>query len=144
MIELCTPALIYVIFSMIQIILDTFYGLYNTAITKFFVMLIITFLLNMLCNSGMSIISWIIVFIPFILMTTIVAILLYMFGLKETTGINEKQKDTSIKKENNLIYSSGKTHLNANSNLIYSSSNTPISSYMDISLSEGPLNYDDV
>jgi hypothetical protein len=53
---------------------------------KFIVMTIIGFLLNLLCQGGLGIISWIIVFIPFILMTIITAMLLYAFGLNDTTG----------------------------------------------------------
>ena len=86
MISLCAPALIYVAFSLTQIIIDTFKGLYNTAFLKLFVMTIITILLNLLCKSGMGIVSWIIVFIPFIFMTLIVGILLYVFGLDPSTG----------------------------------------------------------
>jgi hypothetical protein len=42
--------------------------------------------LHLLCKSGLSIVSWIIVFIPFMLMTVIVTILLYYFGLNSTLG----------------------------------------------------------
>jgi hypothetical protein len=86
MIELCPPALIYLIFSITQIIIDIFKGLYNTAFFKFIVMIMITFLLNALCQQGLSIISWFIVFIPFILMSVIVTMLLYIFGLDIATG----------------------------------------------------------
>jgi hypothetical protein len=84
--KLCPPALIYVVFSMTQIIIDTIKGLYNTALMKFIVMAMCTLLLNALCENGMSIISWIIVFIPFMLMTVIVSMLLYIFGLDIATG----------------------------------------------------------
>jgi hypothetical protein len=115
MFNLCAPALIYVAFSLTQIIIDTFKGLYNTAFFKAIVMIIITILLNALCESGMGIISWIIVFIPFIFMSVIIAILLYVFGLDPATGklnINCDNYDSSIpKKGGNLIYSSTiKTH----------------------------------
>ena len=86
MIKLCAPAIIYIIFSLIHILIDTFKGLYNTALMKAFVMIFITFLLQLLCESGLNVISWIIVFIPFILMTVIVTILLYIFGLNASTG----------------------------------------------------------
>ena len=86
MINLCPPAIIYLIFSIIQILIDTFNGMYNTALIKIIVMIMITILLNILCQSGLGVISWIIVFIPFILMTVIVSILLYIFGLNPTTG----------------------------------------------------------
>ena len=109
MVELCAPALIYIAFSLTQVVIDTFKGLYNTAFFKFIVMIIITFLLNALCQSGMSIISWIIVFIPFIFMSVIVAILLYVFGLDAATGTLNFKCDTcdeTTEKTGNLIYSS--------------------------------------
>jgi hypothetical protein len=86
MISLCPPAIIYLIFSITQILIDTFKGLYNTALIKFIIMIMITLLLNILCQSGLGVISWIIVFIPFILMTVIVSMLLYIFGLNASTG----------------------------------------------------------
>lgn len=86
MFKLCPPALIYVVFSLAQILIDTFKGLYNTAFMKFVVAILVTLLLNGLCEGGLGIISWIIVFIPFILMTFVVAMLLYIFGLNTTIG----------------------------------------------------------
>ena len=100
MFGLCAPALIYIIFSLTQVIIDTFKGLYNTAFFKFIVMLFITLLLNMLCESGMSIISWLIVFIPFIFMSVIVTILLYVFGLDASTGALKLKCDTPNMKSN--------------------------------------------
>ena len=86
MINLCAPAIIYLIFSLTQIIIDLFKGLYNTAIMKTIVMAMVTLLLNILCEKGLSVVSWIIVFIPFIMMTVIVSMLLYIFGLDASTG----------------------------------------------------------
>ena len=84
--EICPPALIYLIFSTTQVVIDTMKGYYNLALTKLLVALIFTILLNYLCSLGLGIISWLIVFIPFILMTLIVSMLLLMFGLDPTTG----------------------------------------------------------
>ena len=96
MFNLCPPALIYLVFSLTHIIIDTFKGLYNTAFFKFIVMVMVTFLLNILCEGGLSVISWIIVFIPFIFMTIIVTMLLYIFGLDAASGtINYTCKDSS-------------------------------------------------
>jgi hypothetical protein len=86
MINLCPPAIIYLIFSITQIIIDTFKGLYNTAFMKSIVMVMVTILLNILCEKGLSVVSWVIVFIPFIMMTVIVSMLLYIFGLDASTG----------------------------------------------------------
>ena len=86
MFKLCGPALLYVGFSLIQIIIDIFSQLYNTALFKFFVMIIFTIILNLLCQQGLGIISWFIVFVPFIFMTVITTILLFVFGLDPKKG----------------------------------------------------------
>lgn len=86
MINLCAPSIIYLIFSVTQILIDTFKGLYNTAFVKVIVTIMVTLLLNILCEQGLSVVSWIIVFIPFILMTVIVSMILYVFGLDAATG----------------------------------------------------------
>ncbi len=101
--QLCTPALIYIIFSVTQIIIDTFKGHYNIAFIKFWISIVFTILLNFLCQKGLGIISWFIVFLPFILMTAIVSILLVMFGLDPLTGkkltSKEVEHDPSLLKE---------------------------------------------
>uniref|UniRef100_A0A6C0B0K0 Uncharacterized protein n=1 Tax=viral metagenome TaxID=1070528 RepID=A0A6C0B0K0_9ZZZZ len=86
MFTLCPPAIIYIIFSSIQIIIDLFKGLYNTAFMKFSIAILITLLLNGLCEQGLGVISWIIVFVPFILMTFVTAMLLYIFGMDAAKG----------------------------------------------------------
>jgi len=123
MLNLCAPALIYVAFSLTQIIIDTFKGLYNTAFFKTIIMIIITILLNALCQSGMGIISWLIVFIPFIFMSVIVAILLYVFGLDPATGKLNIECDNCSNTNTN------------NGNLVFRSTNK----YMDVSYSDTPL-----
>lgn len=99
MFSLCPPTIIYIIFSITHVIIDSFNGLYNTALMKMIVMIMISFLLNILCEKGMSIIAWIIVFIPFIMMTLIISMLLYVFGLNTTTGM----LNTSTRSNNNPL-----------------------------------------
>jgi predicted membrane protein len=96
--NLCIPAFIYVIFSIAHIIIDTYKGLYNTALLKFIVSVLFTIMLDTLCKAGLGIISWIIVFIPFIFMTLIVSILLYVFGLDVASG--QRYNDKSYTKMN--------------------------------------------
>ena len=87
--KLCAPAILYLGFSLTQITIDTFKGFYNTAFFKSIVMVIFTLLLNILCKRGLSVISWLIVFIPFILMTYITAVLMFVFGLNPNDdGLN--------------------------------------------------------
>ena len=102
MINLCAPAIIYLIFSITQILIDTFKGLYNTAFIKIIVTIMVTLLLNILCQKGLSVVSWFIVFIPFIMMTVIVSMLLYIFGLDASTG--------------SLNYTCNNSNANANAN----------------------------
>jgi hypothetical protein len=103
MINLCPPAIIYLIFSITQILIDTFKGLYNTAFVKVIVMVMVTLLLNILCSQGLGVVSWIIVFIPFLLMTVIVSMILYVFGLDAATGKFNYKCDNNITKCGNGI-----------------------------------------
>jgi len=112
--SLCPPALIYLVFSITQIIIDTFKSQYNTALMKFIVTIIFTTLLNYLCSRGLNTVSWIIVFIPFILMTVIISLLLFMFGMDPSSGrinINstnkshQQVKPDARKKSKELYYS---------------------------------------
>jgi hypothetical protein len=67
----------------------------------------VTLLLNILCQRGLNIISWIIVFIPFILMTVIVSLLLYIFGLNATTGTLNyscKNNNSNSTSNNNITF----------------------------------------
>ena len=84
--KLCMPALIYLIFSFTHVVIDTYKGLYNTAIIEIWIGIVFTLLLNLLCNSGLGIVSWLIISIPFILMTVIASIVLFAFKLNPATG----------------------------------------------------------
>lgn len=121
MFSLCAPAIIYVIFSATQIVIDLYKGLFNTALVKTFVMIMVTLLLNILCEGGLGVISWIIVFIPFILMTVIVTLLLYFFGLNATSGYvksNNQQVYTLMNQDtqNTNTNSTNNTSNNSNTN----------------------------
>jgi hypothetical protein len=95
---ICPPALLYLAFSIIQIIIDLYRGDSLQALLKFIVMIIFTIVLNAICSAGMSIISWFIVFIPFILMTYITTILFFVFGFNPSKVMNaeKKCKDTQF------------------------------------------------
>jgi hypothetical protein len=106
--KLCAPAIIYLLFSITQMLIDTYKGLYNTVGMKAIVTIMVTLLLNILCERGLGVISWIIVFVPFILMTVIVSMLLYVFGLDVASGTTNKKQDitnvTVDEKGNIIIY----------------------------------------
>jgi len=103
MLKLCGPAILYIGFSLIQIIIDSFKKMYNVALLKFVVMIIFTIILNILCTLDLGIISWFIVFIPFIFMTVIVTLLLFVFGLDPKKGKYNYSVDYPNKKEKKEI-----------------------------------------
>lgn len=100
---ICPPALIYLVFSLTQVSIDTMRGMYNLAFIKIWVAFVFTVLLNYLCLSGLGVISWLIVFIPFILMTIIVSMLLLMFGLDPTSGKIKNQKSHLTSEETKAV-----------------------------------------
>lgn len=96
MLSICAPALIYMVFSLTQIVIDIFNNLYNTATMKAIVMVIVTILLNALCQNGLTTIAWLIVFIPFIFMTFIMGMLVFVFGLKKQTSSNTPKSGNMV------------------------------------------------
>jgi len=96
----CIPALLYIIFASVQIIFDLVNEMWTLAITKTFVAIIFTFVLNMLCDNGLSVISWILVCIPFILTLLLFEILIFILGVKNE--INEPSKKKTNYNNNNI------------------------------------------
>lgn len=84
--SLCIPALVYLIFMMVHVIISTFEGNYNDAILNVILGILMTLLLQVICLRGMGIISWIIVFIPFIFYTYMIMIIGYVFGINPQMG----------------------------------------------------------
>jgi len=66
MIQLCTPAFIYLFISLVDVIYNAYLGLYNNLLIKTLVVLSVTIFLNMLCEKGFSEISWLVVLVSFI------------------------------------------------------------------------------
>ena len=104
LLELCKPALIYLIFSFVQVIIDTFNGYFNVAMLKALTAISVSVLFNYLCKQGLGIVSWVIIFIPFILKSVVISILLITLGLDPRSGrlyksvLPEHQKDVRRKK----------------------------------------------
>jgi len=90
---ICPPALIYLVFVLTQVIIDFYKKHYNLAITKFIQMVIFTLLLNVLCQRGMSYLSWLLVLIPFIFMSFMTALILYIFNFNDQETSIEDDAD---------------------------------------------------
>jgi hypothetical protein len=65
--SLCPPALLYLLYSIVHIALDTSLGLYATALIKLVMALAGVVILDALCGVELGIVSWAIVATPFII-----------------------------------------------------------------------------
>lgn len=126
--NLCTPALIYAIYSAIQIILDLFHHFYVVTISKIIVAIIFTYLLNLLCSMGLSIVSWFLILIPFIFTLFIFEILIGL-GLVAANNVSKIESEENKKQDKKQNYE----------NMMHQSY-----PYVDISYSESPLSNDDL
>lgn len=100
---LCTPAIVYIIFSITQLLFDLSNNMINTAFMKLIVIMLITGMLQMLCMRGYETIAWLIVFIPFIFMSVVVGIMLYVLGLDPATGKIKLPPNVSQDASGNII-----------------------------------------
>lgn len=96
--SLCGPAILYIGFSLIQIIVDLYKKLFSSAFIKMIVMLILALTINVLCEMGLHVIAWFLVFIPIIMMTIISTLLLKTFG----TDPNSEYLKSQVVNENNI------------------------------------------
>lgn len=80
------PALIYLVYSFTHVVIDTYRGLYNTAVIELWIGVVFTLLLNVLCEQELGIIAWLIISVPFLLMTVIASLILFVFRLNPATG----------------------------------------------------------
>ena len=106
--QICEPAIVYIMFSLTHIIIDTFNQLYQVAFIKLVISIIFTWLLDLLCKENLGVISWIIVFLPFMFMSVITAILIFAFGINPQFGlrnskINRKNKNEQVIKADGQI-----------------------------------------
>lgn len=93
---LCGPAILYIGFSLIQIIIDIYKEIYNAAFIKFIAMLVMSLIINILCDMGLTVLAWFFVFIPIIMMTIVSTLLLQTFGTSpDTNYMSSKVVDAS-------------------------------------------------
>ena len=84
---LCPPAVLYLIYGGVHIIIDGYKGLYNLVFIETILTLFFTIALQLLCSLGLGIISWIFIAIPFIGMALLTSLLLGALSLHPEQGI---------------------------------------------------------
>ena len=124
--KLCMPALIYLIYIVVHITFDMYYGLYNMAFVKIWIGIIVTLLLNIMCENNMSFFAWLIISIPFILMTIIAIFVLYSLGLDPATG--KVKTETTENTETNTTENTtvNPVYINNKNVPLYPTSTTPV------------------
>lgn len=85
----CPPAIVYIVFSFVHVLMAIYDGDKKGAFLQAIMGLLITLLLQFLCMNGLSILSWIIAFLPLIFYTYMVILLYSIFG----KGKNEDKKE---------------------------------------------------
>ena len=99
--KICSPALIYLVFALSQVIIDTYKRAYNIAFVKFIQMVVFTLMLNLLCTRNLTWISWIIVAIPFIFMGFMTLMLMYVLKLdgRENVVVDDDENDGNTEED---------------------------------------------
>lgn len=87
--KLCTPAIIFVMIMMLHLVFELYDKNYAMALAKFVSSIIFISFLQLLCVSGMEIISWIIVFLPLMIYTYTTFVIYLVFGNNPTTAIKQ-------------------------------------------------------
>jgi hypothetical protein len=73
--KLCTPAFIYFFLAVISIVIAIFNNVRAiTILIKIVFVLVWTWFLNYLCKKGYSVISWVLVILPFLMMIGMISI----------------------------------------------------------------------
>lgn len=96
--KLCGPVIIYIGFCLVHILIDLLNQQSKQAIIKFFVMFVFSFVLQILCMRGLGIVSWMIVFVPFIFFTYITAVIFFVFGM-DPSSFDEHVEIEVVKKK---------------------------------------------
>lgn len=84
--KLCTPSIVYLVYSIAQVLHKIHNLQYSSALIEMIIAVLFALLLNYLCYNGMEVISWIIIFIPFLFMSVTITALLSLFGSDPNSG----------------------------------------------------------
>lgn len=96
MFSLCTPSIVYLVYAVSQVIAKMMRGLYSEALIEMVISCLFAVFLNYLCSIDMKVFAWAIIFVPFVLMSVVIALLLYLFTRDPETGrilFNDKEYD---------------------------------------------------
>lgn len=107
--NLCSPALLYLIFLVVQLGLDASLGMWITLVIKAILGLAVVVVLDTLCGVGLGVASWFLVAAPFVITALATAISIgsgfdatILSEFKETF-VDKKAKTDDIPADSNAI-----------------------------------------
>ena len=109
--DLCPPALLYLIFLVIQLGLDVSLGLWVTLVIKAVFGLATVVVLDMFCGVGLGVVSWALVAAPFVITALGTAIAMgtqfdaRVLGEMRERFVDKKAKTDDIPADSNAITS---------------------------------------
>jgi len=86
---LCVPAVLFIMIMLVEVIFALYEENYPLALVKFLSYFVIVLFLELLCVSGMEIVSWIIVFLPLIFYTYTTFLLYFVFGTNPEPALKQ-------------------------------------------------------
>ncbi len=108
--DLCPPALLYLIFLVVQLGLDASLGLWATLVIKSVLGVAAIVFLDMFCGVGLGVVSWFLVAAPFLITALATAISIgtgfdkkILDGLVRETFVDKKAKTDDLPAQSNSI-----------------------------------------
>ena len=93
--KLCLPSKIYLVLSLFSIILALFLSIYNLTycIIKLFFAILWTWILNLICKSGYTMVAWFILLLPIILFLGLVFFYTFVILYEDAKQQREAEKN---------------------------------------------------
>jgi hypothetical protein len=107
--DLCSPALLYLIFLVVQLGLDMSLGLWVTFTIKLFFGIAVVAVLDTFCGVGLSVVSWFMVATPFLITALATAIAIgtnfdaIVMGQFKEPFTDSKARETDLPEASNSV-----------------------------------------
>lgn len=108
--DLCPPALLYLIFLVVQVGLDASLGMWVTLVVKSILGLAVVAVLDMFCGIELSVVSWFLVAAPFLITAVGTAIAMgtgfdarVLAQIGHETFVDKKAKTDDLPADSNAI-----------------------------------------
>jgi hypothetical protein len=108
--DLCPPALLYLIFLVVQVGLDASLGMWITLVVKSILGLAVVAVLDMFCGIELSVVSWFLVAAPFLITAVGTAIAMgtgfdqrVLAQIGHETFVDKKAKTDDLPADSNAI-----------------------------------------